>query len=80
MKNVEPIEKDYLTPLEAARYWSLSKNKFYLFINSGTYSFVVLYRKRKLILREEFDKYLSLNPKVKETLQNGRNNKKRFEA
>lgn len=80
MKNVEPIEKDYLTPLEAVRYWSLSKNKFYNFINSGMYSFVVLYRKRKLILREEFDNYLSLNPEIKETLQNGRNNKKRFEA
>lgn len=80
MRNVESKEKDYLTPLEAVRYWSLSKNKFYDFINSGCYSFVVLYRKRKLILRVEFDKYLSLNPEVKEKLQNGRNNKKRFKA
>lgn len=78
MRNVQPEEKDYLTPLEAVGYWNFSKNKFYNYINSGTYSFVVLYRSRKLILRVEFDNYLSLNPEIKETLQNGRNNKKRF--
>ncbi len=77
MRNVQPEEKDYLTPLEAVRYWNFSINKFYHFINSEKHSFVVLYRKRKLILRVEFDKYLTLHPEVKEALGNGRNYKTR---
>lgn len=71
-------EKEYLNPQEAIRYWNLCINKFYLFLNEGHYDFVVLYRKRKLVLRAQFDKYLSLHPEVKEALSNGSNNKKRL--
>lgn len=77
-ENLQPEEKDYLTPQEAIRYWGLCNNKFYLFLNKGRHNFVALYRKRKLIQRVEFEKFLKKHPEVKEELSSGINSKTRL--
>ena len=81
-QNISLGEKDYLSPTEAIQYWNLSNRKFYAFLKKGQYGFIAFYGTRKLIIREEFDKYLKKNPKVKEALANGESNqaKKRRKA
>lgn len=66
-------EKDVLTPEEVIEYFNFSRRKWYSFLNEGKCKkFTALYGVRKLILREEFEKYLNDNPGVKEALANGR--------
>ncbi len=71
-------EKDYLNPQEAIKHWNLSSRKFYAFLKNGPYSFIALYKNRKLILRADFERYLTTHLDVKERLANGTPRKKRF--
>ena len=62
-------EKDLLTSEETIKYFNLSRRKWYDFLNSDrSKKFVVGYRSRRLILREEFEEFLNKNKKVKEEL------------
>ena len=62
-------EKSLLTVDETARSYHFSRRKLAEFLNQAEdYPFIVFYRKRKLIVRDEFDAYLKKHPEVKETL------------
>lgn len=61
-------EKEYLNPQEAILYWNLSAARFHRFLKEGVHPFVAFYRKRKLILRCEFDRFLKENPETREWL------------
>ena len=74
-------EKDILNPEEAIRYWDSSRRKFYAFLeetDGGDY--LAYYKKRILIIRPAFEKYLLQNPKVKEELENGRSRTRKDET
>lgn len=79
MKKPSLEDKDYLTPSEAAEYFGLSRRKFFR-LCEGNNGFIALYGERKLIIKDEFRKYLAL-PGVKEELANGKpRTKKGFQA
>ena len=81
MAKPELGEKDVLNPEEAIRYWNLSRRRFYDFMEqTDGGDFLVYYKKRKLIIRLAFEKYLLNNPKVKEELINGRSGKRKDQA
>ena len=64
-------EKNLLNPGETIKLFRLSQRKFYELINGKRkLPFLVLYNKRKLIIRTEFERYLKANPE-KEELKNG---------
>ena len=66
-------EKEFLNPEEAIRHWNFSSRKFYRFLDETDGGMcLAYYKKRKLILREAFEKYLQENPTVKEGLANGK--------
>lgn len=77
-------EKEFLNLEEAIRHWDLSSRKFYRFLaETDGGKFLAYYKKRKLILREAFEKYLQENPAIREGLANvkvrERSNKTRCE-
>ena len=63
--------KAILNPGEAIRLFSLSGRKFRRLILEKNLPFVALYKTRKLIIRDELEKYLESNPEEKERLKNG---------
>ena len=66
-------DKDILNPQEAIAYWNFSRRKFLDFLEqTDGGDFLAYYKKRKLIIRIAFERYLQRNPKVKEELENGR--------
>ena len=70
-------EKDILNPEEAICYWNFSRRKFFDFLEqTDGGDFLAYYKKRKLIIRIAFERYLQRNPKVKEELENGRSGKR----
>ena len=54
-------EREYLYTYEAIEYWGLNQRKFYKFLTEGTYDFIAYYGKRKLILKEKFERYIWKN-------------------
>lgn len=65
-------EKNILNPGETIKLFMLSQRKFYELINGERkLPFLVLYNKRKLIIRTEFEHYLKVNPGKEEELKNG---------
>ncbi len=65
-------EKNLLNPGETIKLFKLSQRKFYELINGKRkLPFLVLYNKRKLIIRTEFERYLKANPEKEEELKNG---------
>lgn len=74
-------EKDILNPEEAIKHWGFSRRKFYAFLEeSDGGDFLAYYKKRTLIIRLAFEKYLLQNPKIKEELANGRSRTRKDEA
>jgi len=64
--------KAILNPGETIQLYGLSARRFYKLIQGRKrLPFVVLYNKRKLIIRSEFDKYMEQHPEEKERLKNG---------
>ena len=73
MKKPALAEKETLNPGEAAAFYNLSRRKFFRPLESGErFPFLAFYKERKLIIRNEFEKYLELHPDMKEGLKNGR--------
>ena len=70
MKKPTLEEKEFLTPTEAAVYFGLNQRKFHKLLSEGNHRFVAYYVTRKLIIKDEFRKYLEI-PGVKEALKNG---------
>lgn len=64
-------EKDFLNPDEAIELFGLSRRKFYRLIKENKQlGFMAFYGNRRLIIRAAFEKYLELNPEIKEGLKN----------
>lgn len=61
-------DKDFLTPTEAVIFFGLSRRKFYKLLEGGTFDFMAMYGGRKLIIKNDFIKYLA-QPGVKEALK-----------
>lgn len=73
-------EKDFLTVIETAELFNLSRRKMFRLVKTPNLPFMALYGTRKLIIKDEFIKYLN-TPGVKEGLLNGKpRTKKRLEA
>lgn len=67
-----PEEKSILNPEETILLYGLSRRKFQRLISGKRrLNFVVRYNTRKLIIREEFEKYLDEEPTRREELKNG---------
>lgn len=65
-------EKDLLNPSEAIDLFGLSNRKFRALLTSEcSLPFLASYGSRKLIIRQEFERYLQ-SPEIKEALRNGR--------
>lgn len=73
-------DKDFLTVIETAEYFGLNRRKLFQLKEEKNLSFMAMYGTRKLIIKDEFIKYLK-KPGVKEGLANGKpRTKKRFEV
>ena len=73
-------DKDFLTVIETAEYFGLSRRKLFRLAEEKNLPFMAMYGTRKLIIKDEFIKYLK-KPGVNEGLANGKpRTKKRLEA
>ena len=73
MKKPALAEKETLNPGETAALYNLSRRKFFRLLQSDEkFPFLAYYKERKLIIRNEFEKYLESHPEMKEGLKNGR--------
>jgi len=71
MRRVALHEKATLNPEETAKLYDFSRRKLYRLLQQKNLPFVLMYNKRKLVDRREFDEYLRLRPELKESLRNG---------
>jgi len=71
MRKVPLQEKATLNPEETAELYDFSRRKLYRLLQQKDLPFVLMYNKRKLVDRREFDEYLRLRPELKESLRNG---------
>ena len=73
-------DKDFLTVIETAEFFGLSRRKMFRLTEEKNLPFMAMYGTRKLIIKEEFIKYLN-KPGIKEGLANGKpRTKKRQET
>lgn len=73
-------DKDFLTVIETAEYFGLSRRKMFRLVEEKNLPFMAMYGTRKLIIKDEFVRYLS-KPGIKEGLANGKpRTKKRLET
>ena len=73
MKKPALEEKETFNPGETAAFYNLSRRKFFRFLESGEkFPFLVFYKKRKIIIKSEFEKYLESHLEIKERLKNGK--------
>lgn len=73
-------EKDLLTVSETAKLYNLSRRKLFRLVEEEQLPFMALYGTRKLVIKDEFVKYLG-RPGKKEALKNGEpRTKKRLKA
>ena len=71
MRKVPLQEKGTLNPVETAELYDFSVRKLSRLLKQKNLPFVLMYNKRKLVDRREFDEYLRLRPEPKESLRNG---------
>ena len=68
MKRTALEEKDILSPKEAVILYGMSRRRFKRLIKTGTeLPFLTYYRTRKLIIRGEFERYLTQHSDLKIT-------------
>lgn len=80
MKRPNPEDKQLLSLREASAVFNLSYQKLYQLVLKGDTSFVAYYRTRRLVIRDEFVKFLNSDGNM-EKLANAKNRtKKRLEA
>ncbi len=73
-------DKDFLTVIETAEFYGLSRRKLFRLVEEKNLPFLAMYGTRKLIIKTEFVKYLN-KPGIKEGLANGKpRTKKRRET
>ena len=75
MRRKELDTKSTFIPEEAIEFYNLSRRKFKRMLDEDEdLPFIAYFRKRKLIIRDEFEKYMEENPELKEVLRNGKEN------
>lgn len=73
-------DKDLLSVVETAEYFGFSRRKLFRLVEEPGLPFLAYCKNRKLVIKDEFRKYLA-KPGVKEALKNGEpRTKKRLEA
>lgn len=73
MKRAPLAEKALLDQEETIAHFNFSRRKFFQFVKEGKMKkFIVYYGKRKFFLRGEIERYLEMNPDMKEVLKNGK--------
>lgn len=73
-------DKDFLTVIETAELFGLSRRKMFKLTSQSGLPFMAKYGTRKLIIKDEFVKYLN-ETGLKEELKNGKaRTKTRFKA
>lgn len=66
-------DKSTMTVQEAVHYYCLSRRKFYDLLHQPGLTFIVFYYdERRLIIREEFEKYLDAHPELRRRGFDGR--------
>lgn len=80
MKRPVKEDKNLLTVIETAEVFGLSRRKMFRLVETDGLRFMAYYGTRKLVIRDEFIKYLA-QPGVREELKNGEpRTKKRLKA
>lgn len=64
-------DKDFLTVIETAELFGLSRRRLFRLVEEENLPFMAMYGTRKLVIKDEIIKYLA-NPGVKEELANGK--------
>lgn len=64
-------EKDLLTVIETAELFGLSRRKMLLLAKEENLPFIAKFKGRKLVIKDEFIRYLE-NSEIKENLKNGK--------
>lgn len=64
-------EKDLLTVIETAELFGLSRRKMLLLTKKENLPFIAKFKGRKLVIKDEFIRYLE-NSEIKENLKNGK--------
>ena len=73
-------DKDFLTVIETAEFYNLSMRKLNRLVKNRNLPFIDMYKSRKLVIKDEFIKYLEKYD-LKEDLANGKpRTKKRQET
>ncbi len=75
MERPNLTRKDPLNPQETIDCYVLSRRKFLTLIQQEDLGFVAYYGKRKLIIRTEFEKYLTNHPELRRRKPYGRTEK-----
>ena len=70
MKKVPCCDKEIMNVEETLVRYELSNRKFRSFLRQDDLLFILMYHKRKLIVRGEFEVYLGLNPNLLEEMKN----------
>lgn len=66
-------QKCIITVPEATEYYVLNHKKFRELLHQGNLNFLVYYYNgRRLIIREEFEKYLDKHPELRRRKRNGK--------
>jgi excisionase family DNA binding protein len=69
-------DKDFLTVIETAEFYGLSRRKLFRLVEEKNLPFLAMYGTRKLVIKAEFVKYLN-KPGMKERLANGKQRTKK---
>ena len=80
MKKVSPGDKELITPAEAIDFYTLSWRKVGELMNNKNNFTVKYYDDRSLIIRHEFEKYLTTHPELRRIPHGKHRNKKRQET
>lgn len=80
MKRPNPEDKQLLSLREASAVFNLSYQKLYQLVLKGDTSFVAYYRTRRLVIRDEFVKFLNSDGNMEKLVNAKNRTKKRLEA
>lgn len=73
LKKAQLEHKSIFNTEEAIEFYGLSRRKFKRLLEEEEgLPFIAYFRKRKLIVRDEFEKYMGENPEIMEGLKNGK--------
>ena len=72
LKRAQLEDKSIFNPEEAIVFYDLSRRKFKKLLEAEELPFVAFFKKRKIIIRDEFEEYMEDHPDIMEDLRNGK--------